>query len=1066
MFLLAAAGTSRAQVKKIKWGPGRPPHWQEEVVTSANRVEARVAVPSGHDFITAVVEDKNGKRVRNLLAQVAVNDLGISPTGTIRTACVVWDGLTDEGTVAPEGIYYIRGVTIPRPRILYDYSFYNPNSLPWQGYTHSGWGADHAGPSDIACAPLNATDRTEVVISCAIAETPHAVFGLDGSHNKIWGYKREGGINGINCVAFADGFLWMGFKDSVIRLDPDSQRDIGWKRPAGRAASTAMTGDVRRIAVGPEYGAVLVQVSSTADMVVFLDKQSGTSRQSRNYPAEVGLPWKAHDLVYMNDGRLLVSGDAGVFTVTTNGPGSQLALPGCVSPRQLATDASGNLYVFDAGPDWQVKIYGPDMTLVRTVGHAGGQKVYSCCMFTTVATNATQGLDIDYDAFRTVGGMDVDRNGNLWVTESMHPRMVTVWNSQGKRVETFVGNTEYGGACSSLHEQDPSLAYGYGMIFPIAADRTVPHNPSRFAASAVTAEPASLRLPGLAPGHYFKSGRLFRSNVSGRMCEYFVHNDYGYPVLYINRNGDYRPCAAAVKVAGRDAGSRFAKPESVSANTDWYGVWSDRNSDGLVQSEEVFPLPEAGGRILDFYGMGYVFNPYLTWYLGAYAVAPSGYQDDGTPIYDTAGMRKLNDANLALRTGNYLVGDLCNVFQTGCYRFADSNGNVFATYPLNAMGVHSSQAAPPPGPGETRGELCYAGVATMAGELGPIVASQGNYGQMFIFTGDGLYVCGLFKDTRHGPKPWPPEARKGTDFTDCSMGQEPFNGCMVVQDDKKMRVVFGRTAANVCVVEGLELARRFGPIPVRFMPSDRSADSQQTADATAAAVPLIITRTPALGKGAIIVDGSLDDWADVPARKIMAGENELASVRVVYTGSNLLLAVSVRDETPMVNGFTDWRSAFRSGDAIDLYMGQAGARADATVEGDVRMLIVPSENGAVVVRYRPVVSGIEPEKRVPFTSPIGTTYIDEVKMTRKLDVVFKKTGDGYICEAALPWSLLGIEPEDGKTVAGDIGVLTSDGGGQQTMARNYLFNRTWTITSDLRSEAMLQPSTWGKFELK
>lgn len=1049
------------------------PQWREETITSPHRVTAELAVPQGHDFITVVVESADGKRVRNLFGQMPVGPLGASPDAEPRSVTVVWDGMDDDGQVVAEGTYHLRGLTIPRPRILFDYSFYNPNPLPWQGYGHSAWGSDHTGPGDVACAPAGTTGRTEVAIAGAVAENPHAVLGLNDQHSKIWGYKREGGINGINCIEYADGALWMGFNDTIVKINPDSQSDIGWKRPAGRAAALTMPGEVLRLTVGTEYGAALVRTTGrghyapgvAGDAVVFFDKEHGTAPRSRNFPAEVTLPWPAYDLAFLNDGRLVVSTDSGLFVVGMDGQTLPYPLNGCEKPRALAVDGEGNLYVFDEGADWQVKVYGADLTLVRTIGRRGGQRVYPYVMFTEVAAESPEGLALDYDAFRVVSGMDVDRHGNLWVAEPLHPRLVTAWNSEGVRVQTLVGNTEYGAAGTSLHEQDPSLAYGYGLIFPIDPDRTVPHNPARFVTSVVTAEPAAQRLPRLPQGHYFKSGRLFRSDVSGQMREYFVNNDFGYPVLYINRDGDYRPCAAVVKVAGRDSSPLFAKPEQAPGNADWYGVWSDRNGDGLVQPEEVFALPEPGGRIIDFYGMGYVFNPQLTWYLGGYEIAPSGFMDDGTPVYDASGMRKLNADNLAVRTGDYLVGDNSDVFQTGHYRFADLDGNVFATYPLNAMGVHASMHAPAPRPGETRGELCYAGVATVGGELGPIVATQGNMGQMFVFTGDGLFVCALFRDVRHGPSPWPAQAEKDADFTNTSMGQEPFVGSMVVQDDGKMRLVFGRTAANVCTVEGLERAKRFGPVPVQFSLSSQEGTLAGGGVEEASAVQtLSIPFLPGEVGDPITIDGSLDDWPEVPVRAIHAGDQELAQVRVAHRGTHLLLGISVRDETPMVNSFADWRSAFRTGDAIDLYMGPAGEDADTPVKELTRVLLVPTDEGAAVIRYRPVVAGTAATDRVPFTSPIGTTYMDEVTLLEKSEVVFRKTEGGYACEASLPLALFGLAfLETGRIVAGDIGVIFSDGGGQQTQARNYLFNRTWTITADLYSEAMLKPDTWGKF---
>jgi hypothetical protein len=280
-------------------------------------------------------------------------------------------------------------------------------------------------------------------------------------------------------------------------------------------------------------------------------------------------------------------------------------------------------------------------------------------------------------------------------------------------------------------------------------------------------------------------------------------------------------------------------------------------------------------------------------------------------------------------------------------------------------------------------------------------------------------------------------------------------------------LVFGRTAANVCVVDGLEQAKRFGPVPVQFSLSGAVSEPagesvEETDDGTQV---LSIPPMPAGDdNGSIAVDGLLDDWQDVPVREIRAGDDVLAQLRGAHTDTHFLLGISVQDETPMVNSFADWRSAFRTGDAIDLYMGPAGEDADTPVKEQTRLLLVPTADGAAVIRYRPSVPGVNAEDRVPFTSPIGTTYIDEVTMVEDAQVAFRKTADGYICEASLPLALFGLTSlEAGRTVAGDIGVIFSDGGGQQSQARNYLFNHTWTITSDLFSEAMLKPETWGTF---
>jgi hypothetical protein len=1078
LVMTLVAASAAADVTTVTWAAGSPPRWSEKTVASPHRVAIRLPpAAAGHEFVTVVVEDESGKRVRNLLGQTAIASLAKTEGGPDGLQ-VIWDGLNEAGEVMPAGTYRVRGLTIPRPKILYDYSFYNPNRLPWQGYATSSWGADHTGPGDIACAPAGSEARTAVAIACGVAENPHAVLGLDRAHQKIWGYKREAGINGINAIDHADGLLWMAFKNTVIKVDADTQRDVGWKRPAGKAAALTMPGLVTRIAVGPTQGAALVRKAAgpgdganlAADTLVLFDKESGTARNRRTFPLEVPLPGEAFDVAWLSDGRLVTSGAEGVAVVAEDGGPTPLSLPGCQAPRQLAADDAGNLFVFDAGPDWQVKVYGPGLELVRTIGRPGGQKVHRHVAFTEVEAAEPGGLAVDYAAFRTVGGMDVDAEGRLWVAEPLHPRMVTVWNQAGEQVERFVGNAEYGAAGCSLHEQDPTLAFGYGMIFRISPDRTAPHEPIRFASSVGRTEPAAERLPRLPLGHYFKSGRLFRSAVSGTMREYLVHNHFGYPVLCVERDGDYRPCAAAVVVAGGDVPAQFAKSDcQPGPGGKWYGVWSDANGDSLVQPEEVHPLPAAGGRNEDFYGMGYVFNPQLTWCLGGHVVEPSGFLADGTPRYDAAGIKKLAGEGLAVRSGDFLVGDVCGPFQTGEYRFADLAGNVLATYPLDSMGVHASMRSPAPRPGETRGELCYAGTGTIPGDLGPIVATQGNMGQMFVFSGDGLFVCSLFKDVRQGPRPWPAEAKKGTDFSDCSMVQEPFVGCLAVQNDGQTRIVFGRTAANVCVVEGLERAKRFGPLSVQFDPSAPAGQPQR--EAAAEAEPL---RAPRLADGGTIaIDGDLADWPDRAERPIMAGDKTLAGVRLAHDGTRLLVAVTVRDETPLVNGLADWQAAFRTGDAIDLCLGPAGDRGEDPAAGDVRILLVPEAArlvpegvGGLVIRYRPVVPDAPADGRVPFTSPVGTTTIDAVDRPAGAAVAFRKTGDGYACEAALPFEILGIDPEAGPTFAGDFGVLSSDGGGQQTVARNYLFNDRWTMTADLAAEAMLKPGTWGRIILE
>ena len=64
----------------------------------------------------------------------------------------------------------------------------------------------------------------------------------------------------------------------------------------------------------------------------------------------------------------------------------------------------------------------------------------------------------------------------------------------------------------------------------------------------------------------------------------------------------------------------------------------------------------------------------------------------------------------------------------------------------------------------------------------------------------------------------------------------------------------------------------------------------------------------------------------------------------------------------------------------------------------------------------------------------------------------------------MPLATLGLKPQTGQTLQGDIGILRGNNG--QTTARIYWSNKATGITSDVPSEAMLTPNLWGKWELK
>jgi hypothetical protein len=145
---------------------------------------------------------------------------------------------------------------------------------------------------------------------------------------------------------------------------------------------------------------------------------------------------------------------------------------------------------------------------------------------------------------------------------------------------------------------------------------------------------------------------------------------------------------------------------------------------------------------------------------------------------------------------------------------------------------------------------------------------------------------------------------------------------------------------------------------------------------------------------------------------------------------------------------------------------KADRTARRPVEGDLRLLVTRAGDKAagkpadkagektLAILYRPVVPGTK--QPVPFSSPWRTITLDEVKDVS--DQVRLAGTEGNF-EFSVPLALLGLRPEGGQTLRGDLGVLR--GNGFQTLHRVYWHNKATAITSDVPSEAELTPWLWG-----
>src|SRR5207344_1667763 len=96
--------------------------------------------------------------------------------------------------------------------------------------------------------------------------------------------------------------------------------------------------------------------------------------------------------------------------------------------------------------------------------------------------------------------------------------------------------------------------------------------------------------------------------------------------------------------------------------------------------------------------------------------------------------------------------------------------------------------------------------------------------------------------------------------------------------------------------------------------------------------------------------------------------------------------------------------------------------------------------------YRAVVPGTADP--VPFSSPWRTVTLDRVDDV-SAQVQLASSNGNY--ELSIPLAALGLKPEPGLRLKGDIGILR--GNGFQTLQRVYWANKASGITADVPSEA-------------
>jgi hypothetical protein len=539
------------------------------------------------------------------------------------------------------------------------------------------------------------------------------------------------------------------------------------------------------------------------------------------------------------------------------------------------------------------------------------------------------------------------------------------------------------------------------------------------------------------------------------------------------------PNGGSIAIPGKEAESaamRARLPAGIDFERDpLLFVWSDRDHDGRLDADEVsFRAGESGGMTL---------QPDLSLATSTgLLMKPTAFDPVGVPLYDPANATVLVPGGRAPNTsggGHTLVcADGWTVltippepFPAQSSLSGAKDGVAKWTYPNLWPGLHPSHHAPTPDrAGQVIGTTRVVGhpFKPSGSDVGWCWAINGNKGNIYVFTSDGLFIATLFKDSRMFPRWAMPAAIRGTHLEQTSLGEENFWPTMTQTADGRICLVSG---SSVVAVGGLESIKRLPDVELPLSVA-------QLARAQAWTLEQEAKRQQAVGAGTLavalrpvapVVDGALGDWtgsewATIDRRREQVGDwgsrTELITGAVSVSGDRLYAAWRTADANLLRNAGTTWQTLFKFGGCLDLMIGADPAAAPTrpqAVAGDRRLLVTLVGGKPLAVLYTPVVPGHTGE-RVAFTSPVSSFSMDAVV---RVDEQIRVAGKEGNFELSVPLALLGLKPAAGQGIKADIGLLR--GNGFATMQRVYWSNKATSITSDVPSEARLSPNLWGRW---
>ena len=894
-----------------------------------------------------------------------------------------WDGM-DESLITPDpvtksiyqvhgklvapGDYHVRGLFRKEFHLRYEFTVYNPGNPPWRIEDRTGgWLSDHTPQSDVLFLPKGSPygSRPQMLLGSSVAEDGFSLAWVDLEGKKLYSrpigrayaLARDVGHNPRSDVHAYCAFLAKGIQVVGLQAEGESLPIVRYaESPYEEVKGGALGEGPKAIAAGlaiAAYNHVVAVSLPERNEILFVDAEpAATSKHSSHKPIGrilVAAP-VPHPKGLMADanGRLYVLSDKKLkrFDLDWMDPRLKnetiLVAAGLEDPRRLAADEQGNLYISDWGQSNQVKVFTPEGKFLYAIGKAGELQVGP----------------YDPDRMSRPQGIAIAPDGHLWVAEySGQPKRLSIWTLDGKLVRGLYGPSNYGGG-GTIDPWDRSrLFYSYPGTMEFHLDWDKGQGDLRSVCFRPDANSLMLRNkeghPECPERPVHLNGRVYLSNAFHKTIDplagiWLLRDD---KAVLVAAGGDLAegddfaaffrahaealnkrmPAGVTMNVAkdddsqGSTHGITFTVPNDKGRKprrVTLLQFWSDLNGDGRPQVEEfTFLKQDVRGHSPNI-----TLDEKLAWLISSgVRLAPSGFTPGGAPIYDAAKAVRLTKDFIPITTlgRQALLGRDGFLVVTGgpMEGYKDGQRRWYYHSPWN--GNCKGKSPKPQYPGQLLNTLHLLGPTfTSPDGNAEIWAVQGDYGQVFLLTTDGLFVATLFKDNRTVASPyWPALARRGMLLDNVSLREECYDSTITQTSDGKVYLQGGKNMTTLIRLDGLDTVRRLDAGTLKLTPELVAQAKQYQVNLSVLGPssrpgsdpPLKVAIRPA----APVVDGKLDDWKDAEWAQIDKRSKAAACV----SGDRLYVAYHLEYDYRLENSPDSMDNLFKGGPALDVMIG-------------------------------------------------------------------------------------------------------------------------------------------------